>query len=114
MSVEHWSNEIVLVNLAREPEMADELAYVTQLVCEGHNCDVVVDCSEVDAITSCSRSRFTTLYRELAYCGRRLILCNPSGVARDIFRSTGLACMLNFVGDKSAALARIMLSHGQA
>jgi anti-anti-sigma factor len=112
MSVEHWSEEIVLVKLPREPEMADELAYVTQLVCDGHNCDVVVDCSEVDGITSCSRSRFATLYRELLCCGRRLVLCNPSSVARDIFNASGLAQVLNFVGDKSAALAKIVLSHG--
>lgn len=112
MSVEHWSDEIVLVNLPREPEMADELAYVTQLVCDGRACDVVVDCSEVDGITSRCQSRLATLYRELACCGRRLVLCNPSSVARDIFDASGLAQVLNFVGDKSAALARIVLSHG--
>jgi anti-anti-sigma factor len=112
MSVEHWSDEIVLVNLSCEPETADELAYVTQLVRDGRSCDVVVDCSEVDGITSCSRSRLATLYRELLCCGRHLVLCNPSSVARDIFDASGLAQVLNFVGDKSASLAKIVLSHG--
>ncbi|UCE48867.1 MAG: STAS domain-containing protein [Phycisphaerales bacterium] len=111
MSVEHWSKEVVLVNLPREPETAEELAYVTELICEGHNCDVIVDCSEVDTITSCSRSRLATLYRELFYCGRRLVLCNPSSVAMSVFDASGLAGVLDFVGDKSAALANIMLSH---
>ncbi len=111
MSVEHWSDEIVLVNLPGEPEMADELAYVTQLVCDGHNCDVVVDCSQVDGITSRCRSRLATLSRELSCCGRRLVLCNPSGIAKDIFDTSGLTRALSFVGDKSAALARIVLSH---
>ena len=64
MSVEHWSDEIVLVNLPREPEMSDELAYVTQLVCDGHICDVVVDCSEVDGITSRCRSRLASAAKE--------------------------------------------------
>lgn len=110
MSIEHWSKEIVLVNLPREPETAEELAYVTQLICEGHDFDVIVDCSEVDTITSCSRSGLATLYRELVYCGRRLVLCNPSSVAMSVFDACGLAKVFSFAGDKSAALANIMLS----
>ncbi|MHC4565445.1 MAG: STAS domain-containing protein [Planctomycetota bacterium] len=74
-------------------------------------CDVVVDCSEVDSITSCCRSRPATLYRELLCCGRRLVLCSPSRAARDILDASGLATVLNFVSDKSAALANIVLSH---
>jgi len=111
MSVEHWSKDVVLVNLAREPETAEELAYVTKLICEGHNCDVIVDCSEVDTLTSCCRSRLATLYRELFYCGRRLVLCNPSSIAMSVFHSCGLTRVLSFVGDKSCALANIMLWH---
>ena len=111
MSVEHWSKEVVVVNLPREPETAEELAYVTQLICEGHNCDVIVDCSEVETITSCCRSRLATLYRELFYCGRRLVLCNPSSFAKSILDASGLAGILNFVSDKSSALANVMLSH---
>ncbi len=114
MSVEHWSNEIVLVNLPREPETTEELAYVTRLVCDGHNCDVVVDCSEVDGITSCCRSRLAALGRELACCGRRLVLCSPSAVAGDTLGANGPARELNLVGDKSVALAGIVLSQNQA
>lgn len=110
MSVEHWSKEVVLVNLPREPETAEELAYVTQLICEGHSFDVIVDCSEVETITSCSRSRLASLYRELFYCGRRLVLCNPSSFAKSVLHSSGLAKVLDFVSDRTSALANIMLS----
>jgi len=45
MSVQNWSEHVVLVNLPAEPQMADDLADVAYRVRHRHDCDVVIDCS---------------------------------------------------------------------
>ena len=50
MGVENWSENVVLVSLPGEPQTVEELTDVAELISEREDCDVVVDCSQIDRI----------------------------------------------------------------
>ena len=57
MGIQDWSEDVILVDLPQEPEMGDELKTVTEMVRDRGNCEVVIDFSTVDIITSSSLSK---------------------------------------------------------
>jgi len=57
MGIQDWSENIILVELPQEPEMGDEINTAKEIVCDRGNCDVVVDFSNVDIVTSSSLSK---------------------------------------------------------
>ena len=107
MGIQNWSDNIILVDLSREPDMADELETVAEMVNSRDDFDVVIDFSGVDMITSSSLSRLLKLRDPLADCGRRLVLCGVVAAVRGIFAVTGLDGVFELADDKFAALATL-------
>ena len=70
MEIQDWPEDIILVNLPGEPQMANELIAVTEKVRDRGDCDVVIDFSSVDIITSSSLSKLLKL--------RKILLDNDS------------------------------------
>ena len=90
MGIQNWSDDVVLVDLPQEPQMGDELKTVIEVVRDRGNCDVVIDFSNVDIVTSSSLSKFLKLRKLLADCSHRLIFCNVAPATKGIFTVTGL------------------------
>lgn len=109
MGIQDWSEDIVLVELPQEPNMGDELKTVTEVVRDRGNCDVVVDFSEVDIVTSSSLSKLLKLRKLLADCGHRLLFCNVAAATKGIFTVTGLDGVFELVDDKFVALASLQI-----
>jgi len=74
MAIQNWSEDIILVDLPAEPEMGDELKTITEIVRDRGDCDIVVDFSSVDIVTSSSLSKLLKLRKLLGDCGHRLVL----------------------------------------
>ena len=64
MGIQDWSDNSILVGLSGEPETGNELITVTKMVRERGNCDVVLDFSGVDIVTSSSLSKLLKLRRK--------------------------------------------------
>lgn len=109
MGIQNWSENIVLVDLPQEPQISDELKTVTQIVRDRGDCDVVVDFSSVDIITSSSLSALLKLRKLLADCGHRLIFCGVAAATKGVFTITGLDGVFEIVDDKFIALASLQL-----
>ncbi|HUW19529.1 MAG TPA: STAS domain-containing protein [Sedimentisphaerales bacterium] len=109
MGIQDWSDDVILVDLPKEPNMADELKTVTDVVRDRGNCDVVVDFSEVDIVTSSSLSKLLKLRKLLADCGHRLLFCNVAPATKGIFTVTGLDGVFELVDDKFVALASLQI-----
>ena len=107
MGIQNWSENIVLVDLPQEPEMGDELKAVTEIIRDRGDCDMVVDFSSIDIVTSSSLSKLLKLRKLVGDCGHRLVLCNVAIATKGIFSVTGLDGVFEFSDDKSAALASI-------
>jgi anti-anti-sigma regulatory factor len=128
MGIQDWSDDIVLADLPKEPGMADEIKTVSEIVRDRGNCDVVMDFSAVDIITSSSLSKLLRLRKLLADCGtssslskllrlrklladcgHRLVFCNVAAATKGIFTVTGLDGVFELADDKFVALASLQI-----
>jgi len=48
MGIKNWSKDIILVELPPEPEIAEELKAVAEIVRDKGDCNVVLDFCQVD------------------------------------------------------------------
>ncbi len=110
MGIQNWSEEILLVDLPQEPELGDELKTITEMVRDRGDCDVVVDFSSVDIVTSSSLSKLLRLRKLLVDCGHRLVFCNVAPATKGIFTVTGLDGIFELVDDKFVALAGLQIT----
>ncbi len=109
MGIQNWSENIVLVDLPQEPQMGDELKTVTGIARDRGDCDVVVDFSNIDIVTSSSLSKLLKLRKLLTDCGHQLVFCNVAAATKGIFTVTGLDGVFEVVDDKFIALASLQI-----
>jgi len=109
MGIQNWSEDVILVDLPQEPEIGDELAAVTDMVRDRGNCDVVIDFSSVDIVTSSSLAKLLKLRKLLVDCGHRLVFCSVAPATKGIFTVTGLDGIFELVDDKFVALASLQM-----
>jgi anti-anti-sigma factor len=107
MGIEHSSQGILTVDLLPEPDMGTELENVAKIARNEADCDVVIDFSSVDIITSSSISKLLKLNKLLDGFGRRLVLCGLVNATKQIFKLSGLDQVFDFTEDKSAAVTSV-------
>jgi anti-anti-sigma factor len=107
MGIQHWSDNIIIVDLPEEPELVEEIEGLVEMIGGEDHCSVVMDFSGVDAVTSSSLSKLLELRKLLVECGRRLIFCSLPGTTRGVLAVTGLDQVFELAEDKFAALATI-------
>ncbi|RKY06880.1 MAG: hypothetical protein DRP65_11150 [Planctomycetota bacterium] len=109
MSVQNWSDNIILVNLAPEPQTGEELQMAIEMATEAGGCDVVIDFAQVDIITSSSIAKLLKLRKALEDSGRRLVLSTVDKRTKEVFAVTGLDNIFEFIDDQFVALAGLQL-----
>ena len=109
MGIQNWSEDIIVVDLPTEPQICDELKAVTEIVRDRDNCDVVVDFTSVDIVTSSSLSALLRLHKLLTDCGHRLVFSNVATATKSVFTVTGIEELFEFVDDKFIALTGLQL-----
>jgi anti-anti-sigma factor len=109
MGIQNWSEDIILVDLPAEPQIGEEIKAATAMVRDRGNCEVVIDFSSVDIITSSSLSALLRLRKLLSDCGHRLVFCNVAAATKNIFTLTGIDEIFEFAEDKFVALASLQL-----
>jgi len=112
MGIQNWSDNIILVNLAQEPQLGEELMTVTGMVKETQDADVVVDFADVSIITSSSIAKLLKLRKALLDSNHRLVLSSVSRRTYSVFAVTGLEGVFEFVEDQFLALAGLQLVGG--
>ena len=107
MAIQDLAGNVILVDAPAEPDLNEEIKNVTDVVRERGDCDVVIDFSHVDIVTSSSLSKLLKLRKLLIDCEHRLVLCNVAQATRGIFSVTALDGIFEMVDDQSAALASL-------
>ena len=107
MGIQDLAENVILVDAPAEPGLNEELKNVTEVVRERGNCDVVIDFSHVDIVTSSSLSKLLKLRKLLIDCEHRLVLCNVAAATKGIFSITALDGIFEMVEDQFAALASL-------
>jgi anti-anti-sigma factor len=110
MGIQNWSEDIILAEPGREPQLEDELKTVVDIVNDRGDCDVILDFSQIDIITSASLSKLLKLRQLLIDCGHRLIFCSVNPFTKKAFEITGLDGIFELVADKSAASVELGVS----
>jgi anti-anti-sigma factor len=109
VGIENWSESIILVNLAPEPQMSEELRTVIEISENRGECDVVIDFSSVEIVTSSSIAKLLKLRKTLKDKGHRLVLSGMSIQTKGVFMVTGLENAFDFVDDQFVALASLQV-----
>ena len=108
MGIQSLSEDVLVVELpSKEPDIADELKAINETVSKRGDCDVIIDFSGVEIVTSSSISNLLILRNLVSEQGRQLILCNVAVVTKCIFTVAGLNEVFEFVDDQPAALAAV-------
>ncbi len=108
MGIQNLSEDVLVVELpSKEPKIANELKAINETVSNKRDCDVIIDFSGVEIITSSSISNLLILRNLMFEHGRRLILCNIAVVTTCIFTVAGLNEIFDFADDQSTALAAV-------
>jgi len=109
MGIQNWSDEIILINLAQEPQMGEELQTAIDLVSDDRARDIVLDFSDVEIVTSSSIAKLLKLRKELHERQRRLIFCGVSIQTMGLFRIVALDTVFEFMDSQFVALASLQM-----
>ncbi|MHC4911375.1 MAG: STAS domain-containing protein [Planctomycetota bacterium] len=107
MAIQHAQDNIIAVDLSKEPQTSDELKKVIERLRSSPGCDVIIDFSNVDILRSPSLRGLLALRQLLACSRHKLVLYNVGRLTRGIFETTHLHTAFCFVDDRSAALRQI-------
>jgi anti-anti-sigma factor len=105
MGIQDLSDNVILVDASPEPNLNEELKSATEVVRERGDCDVIIDFSHVDIVTSSSLSKLLKLRKLLMDCNRTLVLCSVAKATRAIFSVTALDGIFQMEPDRTAAKA---------
>lgn len=108
MDVQDISEQIVLLTLSGEVQKtSDELDSFSKVISAKEDCDVVIDFSDVQVLTTVCIKHLMVLRSLLRGRGHRIILCGVSNQTKSIFTLAGLDGVFEFAADKDAAVAAI-------
>lgn len=108
MAIQEWSEDILMVDLADDPELSDEINAVTERV-EKEPRDVVMNFADVKFLNSSNISRLLKLRKILIDRNRKLCLCNIAIQVWGVFLLTGLDSIFTVAEDTASALASLQL-----
>jgi anti-anti-sigma factor len=114
MPVEQWSENVVLVRLADNPQTAEDLEALDQAVQNGagspRRLDAVVDFSGVRMINSSNLAKLIKIRRQIHATESRLLLCGTNDHVWGAFLVTNLDKLFEFTDDVPTALATLQMN----
>lgn len=109
MEIELLPENVLFVCL-QEPQLRNELIAVNEILSNGCSCDVIIDFSSVEILTSEGISSLIILERLLNSLGHKVILCAVSSNNLQIIERTGIQPLFEFADDESEAIQSLRSS----
>lgn len=109
MSIQSWSDGVILVDLPHELEEHKELQTVMKMIQEKGDSNIVIDFSSVDIVGSTTFARLLELRQVLQDSGHKLVLCGLRPATKGVFSIARLDSVFAFVEDRFAALASLQM-----
>ena len=114
MTIDRWSENIVLVELQDEPALTDDLTALLDQLSQNHNLDVVLNLTGVNYLNSSNLAKLLKVRKAAQNNDRRLVLCGIDANVWGVFLTTGLDKVFDFTDDVATALATVQLDEGTA
>lgn len=109
MSVENWSDSIVLGELQDDPAFTDDLVAICEQAEKNPNVDVVLNFANVNYLNSSNIAKLLRLRKQLISNDRAFRLCAVNTHVWGLFLVTGLEKVFTFCDDVSAGLASVQM-----
>jgi len=111
MSIQNWSDDIMVVELGDDPAFTEDLTTVVDEM-ERAPRNVVLNFGAVGFLNSSNIAKLLKLRKILITAERRLVLCGVNTQVWGVFLVTGLEKIFECTGDTSTALATLQLALG--
>jgi len=108
MPIQSIDSGTVCVTVPKNPHLSYELSAVTEHINRCGPCDVILDFSQVEGITSESISNLLILHKFISEQNRSLVLCNVPLATRSIFTIVELEEVFDFANSKDEALQSLL------
>ena len=109
VSVENWSEDILVVELQDDPAFSDDVKAVTDQVDGRKDVDVVLNFAGVNYLNSSNIAKLLKLRKKLHACKHRLVLCGIDTNVWGLFLVTGLDKVFDFADNLAMGLATVQL-----
>ena len=110
MPIQNWSDNVLLVELADDPQFTDDLAAVLESVQHNGGVDVVLNFQNVSFLNSSNIARLLKLRKLTVINGhRKLKLCAINTHVWGVFLITGLDKIFEVYDDVASGLASLQL-----
>jgi anti-anti-sigma factor len=110
MSVERWSEEIVIIRLQKDPGFSDDITAALEELRENTAVHVILDFENVDHMNSSNIAKLLKLRKQLVNNKRRLMLCGIDTNVWGLFLVTGLDKVFEFADNVAIGLTALQLT----
>lgn len=110
MSIESWSDNIVIVQLQDDPVLTDDLTALLDQLDSKKEVDVVLDFTGVNYLNSSNIAKTLKLRKKVLTNRRKLVLCGINTNVWGLFLVTGLDKVFEFADSVSTGLATVQLA----
>ena len=110
MSIEHWSDSILRVDLQNDPVFSDDVTALLDQLGDTKDVDVVLDFAAVDYLNSSNIAKLLKLRKVIITNRRRLVLCGIDTNVWGLFLVTGLDKVFEFADNVATALTSVQLA----
>ncbi len=110
MSIERWSDNILVVELQDDPPFTDDLNSLLDQVESNSEVDVVLNLASVNYLNSSNIAKLLKLRKHLLGGDRRLVLCGINTNVWGLFLVTGLDKVFEFADNVATGLAGVQLT----
>lgn len=111
MPIQNWSDDIVVVELADDPQCTDDLNALLESIDSRPKVHVVLNFSEVTFLNSSNIAKLLKLRKILVTSQhRKLKLCGISTHVWGVFLVTGLDKIFDFADDVASGLASLQIN----
>jgi len=109
VSVENWSEDILVVELQDDPSFSDDVTAVIDQVDGSKDVDVVLNLAGVNYLNSSNIAKLLKLRKKLHARKRRVVLCGIDTNVWGLFLVTGLDKVFDFADNVAMGLAGVQL-----
>lgn len=111
MPIENWSDNVLLVELADDPQFTDDLTAVQEAVEQRGDLDVVLNFQQVSFLNSSNIAKLLKLRKTVVVNNKRkLHLCAINTHVWGVFLVTGLDKIFDVYDDVATGLAGVQLT----
>lgn len=109
MTIQNWSDNIIVAELANDPQFTEEMVSLTDMV-KQKRVNVIINLSAVSHMNSSNLSALLRLRKQVLAGKSRMLLCGVDNRVRTVFSITGLDKVFEFTDDPATALTSIQIA----